>query len=89
MTQSAGQPTILGALLGWMTFPSSHGVALRIETARSIEQIEAKEVELHVVTLNTRQLRALAHDLQQIANRQEHIEVRSEKRRKWFRRREG
>jgi hypothetical protein len=76
------EPVMLGALVGWKSFLTEHGVALRLQTVSSLEQAAELRLSLHDITLNARQMRALAHSLTEMADNREG--VRRPKRRPWF-----
>jgi len=71
--QIDGEPILLGALLGWHSFPTAHGIALRLQTAITLEAAKRGALGVHDITLNATQMRALAHNLSQLADQREGI----------------
>lgn len=75
-------PILLGALVGWRSFPTSHGVALRLQTTTSLEAAKRGALGVHDVQLSVTQMRVLALNLDQLADQRDGI--RRPKKRGWF-----
>ena len=76
-------PELLGALVGWLRFRSRNGNILRLQCAKSLDDAKDGLIRHYDMALNSRQLRALAHDLVLAADE---LEGRTEHRSKrWWR----
>jgi len=80
--RAGGEPALLGALVGWHSFLTPHGVALRLETATSLAGARQGELGVSDLTLSVAQMRALAHNLVQLADQREGVS--RPKRRGWL-----
>ena len=56
-----------GALIGWRRVESEHGIVLRLQVARTADDVWTNRWETLDLALNDRQLRSLTRDLMRAA----------------------